>query len=138
MSKQIHMHELYIHISTTTYYKTTQRRRRRRRRRRQRPCRHHAGIESTSNGMWDYGYTNRSILDGMSLRYTKELVGGPRQKPQCLPPPLTTDLSLENITELWRNENDRNVNLWRTYEECIDQDLVTASDNDAYRNDDDD
>jgi hypothetical protein len=92
--------------------------------------RHHAGIERTSNGVWDYGYTNRSLLIDVPLQYTKELVGGPKQKPLCLPPPLTPDLSLEHITELWKDEYDRDVKLWSTYEECIAPGVVTdASDN---------
>lgn len=97
--------------------------------RRQQRLRHHAGIESTSNSLWDYGYTNQSILNDVPLQYTKELVGGPKQKPRCLPPPLTPDLSLEHITELWKNEYDRNVKLWSTYEKCIDRGVVSASDN---------
>ena len=91
--------------------------------------RHHEGIERTSNGVWDYGYTNRSILIDVPLQYTKELVGGPKQKPRCLPPPLTPDLSLEHITELWKDEYDRNVKLWSTYEECIERGGVSASNN---------
>ena len=118
-------------ISTTTTNNKANHQRQRRQRRR-----HHTGIEITSNGIWDYGHTNRSLLTDVSLRYTKELVGGPKQKPRCLPPPLTPDLSLEYITELWNDEHDRNVKLWSTYLECTGRDVVvSASDNnDTYRN----
>jgi hypothetical protein len=54
-------------ISTTTTNNNKRKQQRPRRR-------HHAGIERTSNGVWDYGYTNRSILIDVALRYTKELV----------------------------------------------------------------
>jgi hypothetical protein len=80
--------------------------------------RHHAGVEGTSDGAWDYGYVNRSIY-GVSLRSTKELVGGPRQKPRGIPPPLTPELSLEHITNIWREDSDKKAHLWETNEECM-------------------
>ncbi|KAL7532063.1 hypothetical protein ACHAXR_004407 [Thalassiosira sp. AJA248-18] len=81
--------------------------------------RHHAGVEGKSQGVWDYGY---QPIDGLpTLRATKDLEGGPKQKPRGIPPPLTENLSLEHITQLWRNHTDSNAHLWNTRKECIDQ-----------------
>lgn len=82
---------------------------------------HHAGVEGTSQGVWDYGYKSQLINGLPTLRATKELEGGPRQKPRGIPPPLTRDLSLEHITQLWKNETQSNAHLWDTYKECVDK-----------------
>ena len=84
----------------------------------QRHHRLHAGIEGTSNGVWDYGYHS---IDGLpKLRATKELEGGPIEKPRGIPPPLTHDLSLEHITQLWKEDSESNAHLWNTFKECKD------------------
>ncbi|KAL7435777.1 hypothetical protein ACHAXH_004180 [Discostella pseudostelligera] len=90
--------------------------------------RHHAGVESSSEGVWDYGYSNStSGGDLPTLRGTNELVGGPRRKPRGLPPLLTPELSLEHVTELWKNASDANSHLWKTYDECLDLGMITSN-----------
>lgn len=84
--------------------------------------RHHAGVEGESQGVWDYAYQPDNGLP--TLRATKQLEGGPKQKPRGIPPVLTHDLSLEHITDLWRNESESNAHLWSTYQECVEQDHV--------------
>ncbi|KAL7495395.1 hypothetical protein ACHAWT_003895 [Skeletonema menzelii] len=77
----------------------------------------HAGYERNSNGEWDYGY---QPINGLPhLDATKKLVGGPRQKPRGIPPPLTRDLSLEHISDNWRKDSAENAPLWKTIQECI-------------------
>ena len=80
--------------------------------------RHHAGIEGMSNGQWDYGYKSHAMQGLPKLRDTKQLEGGPRQKPRGIPPPLTETLSLEHITQQWKNATDEASHLWNTYNEC--------------------
>jgi len=81
--------------------------------------RHHAGLETKSQGLWDYGY---QPIDGLPiLRKTKELEGGPKSKPRGIPPPLTDDLSLEHIAQSWKEDGESNAHLWNTLKECIDQ-----------------
>ncbi len=93
--------------------------------------RYHAGVESSSEGVWDYGYSNSTFGGDLpALQGTNELAGGPRRKPRGLPPLLTSELSLEHITELWRNESDAASHLWKTYDECLD--LGTITNNDEY------
>ena len=80
--------------------------------------RYHAGVEHNSEGVWDYGY---EPIDGLpKLRASKELEGGPKQKPRGIPPPLSDELSLEHITQLWRDDTQANANLWSPRNECID------------------
>eukprot|EP00581_Thalassiosira_minuscula_P005440 CAMPEP_0183745746 /NCGR_PEP_ID=MMETSP0737-20130205/66402_1 /TAXON_ID=385413 /ORGANISM="Thalassiosira miniscula, Strain CCMP1093" /LENGTH=775 /DNA_ID=CAMNT_0025981425 /DNA_START=130 /DNA_END=2457 /DNA_ORIENTATION=+ len=80
--------------------------------------RNHAGVQSTSDGTWDYGYRP---IDGLpTLRKEKELEGGPKAKPRGIPPPLTDELSLEHITQEWKKDGDSNAHLWNTLKECID------------------
>lgn len=104
----------------------TQSEQRRWQRRRRRHTRYHAGIESRSEGVWDYGYS-KSMFGAYlpTLRGTNELVGGPRRKPRGLPPLLTPELSLEHVTELWRNESDANSHLWKIDDECLDLDATS-------------
>ena len=90
--------------------------------------RHHAGVESSSEGVWDYGYSNSTFGGNLpALQGTNELVGGPKHKPRGLPPLLTPELSLEHITELWRNESNSNSHLWKTNDECSDIDTSTSN-----------
>ncbi|KAL7548471.1 hypothetical protein ACHAWF_011785 [Thalassiosira exigua] len=80
--------------------------------------RQHAGVPSSSEGKWDYGY-GLPPIDGLpNLRGDKPLEGGPRRKPRGIPPPLTPDLSLEQITRLWTEDAESDARLWRTLEEC--------------------
>jgi lysophospholipase L1-like esterase len=77
----------------------------------------HAGTERNSKGEWDYNY--QSINGLPSLRATKKLGGGPREKPRGIPPPLTTDLLLEHISDSWRQDSVANAPLWKTIPECV-------------------
>ncbi|KAL9182251.1 hypothetical protein ACHAXT_012903 [Thalassiosira profunda] len=81
--------------------------------------RHHAGIEGQSQGVWDYGYQSANGLP--TLRATKKLEGGPKEKPRGIPPPLTADLSLEHITQRWRDDSESNAHKWSTLKECMDK-----------------
>ena len=115
--------------SSPTDHRRSGRRRRGRRR-------HHAGAavegETGDGSTRDRdGHANRTIHRGAPLQSTNELVGGPRRKPRGIPPPLTPELSLEHITELWREESERNAHLWKTHDEC-------AGGADRAINDDDD
>jgi len=80
--------------------------------------RHHAGVEGISKGVWDYGYKSSKLNGLPSLRDSKQLEGGPRQKPRGIPPPLTESLSLEHVTQLWQDDSNANANLWKTSDEC--------------------
>ena len=91
--------------------------------------RHHAGVEGTSNGVWDYGYKSHAMHGLPTLRDTKQLEGGPKQKPRGIPPPLTESLSLEHITQLWKDDSESNADLWNTHGECIE--LGHINDNDV-------
>jgi hypothetical protein len=77
----------------------------------------HAGTERSSKGSWDYDY--HSINGLPPLRATKKLGGGPREKPRGIPPPLTTDLVLEHISDSWREDSVANAPLWKTIPECL-------------------
>ncbi|KAL7478763.1 hypothetical protein ACHAW6_004520 [Cyclotella cf. meneghiniana] len=77
----------------------------------------HAGLESSSKGIWDYAYQNHHGMP--DLRANIELKGGPKHKPRGLPPILTEDLSLENITQLWLDDATANSNLWKNTRECL-------------------
>ena len=95
--------------------------------RRHRGRRLHAGVEDAD------GYdAYRSATDGASSGSTRELAGGPRRRPRGIPPPLSPELSLENITELWNSDSDSNARLWATYGECAN----AGSGNNATTNDD--
>lgn len=76
----------------------------------------HAGIEQHSQGVWDYGYRPHDGLP--QLRATKQLIGGPKQKPRGIPPPLTETLSLEHISQQWQEETELKANLWKSGNEC--------------------
>ncbi|KAL3822186.1 hypothetical protein ACHAXA_008202 [Cyclostephanos tholiformis] len=93
---------------------------------RRRGMRHHAGVD----GVGEYVDANQST-NGAAPRSTRELVGGPRRKPLGIPPPLTPELSLEHITELWRNESNLNAHLWTRHEECATNDHVDDENDDA-------
>ena len=80
--------------------------------------RHHAGVEGKSKGVWDYGYKSSKLNGLPTLRDTKQLEGGPRQKPRGIPPPLTESLSLEHVTQLWQDDSNTNAHLWKTSDEC--------------------
>jgi lysophospholipase L1-like esterase len=78
----------------------------------------HAGIERSSKGEWDYDY--QSINGLPPLRASKKnLEGGPREKPRGIPPPLTNTLSLEHISDTWREDALANAALWKTVPECL-------------------
>ena len=46
------------------------------------------------------------------------LKGGPERKPRGLPPSLTTELSLEHITERWSKEFQSTSHLWKNTTQC--------------------
>ena len=76
----------------------------------------HAGSGRNNNGEWDYGY---ATINGLPpLRATKKLGGGPKEKPRGIPPPLTSDLSLEQISDAWRENSVENAPMWKTIPEC--------------------
>jgi len=77
----------------------------------------HAGTERNNKGEWDYGY--QSINGLPPLQAAKKLGGGPREKPRGIPPPLTRDLSLEHISDEWREDSVENAPLWKTIPECL-------------------
>ena len=76
----------------------------------------HSGNEKKSDGKWDYGYVPENGLP--TLRASKQLEGGPAQKPRGLPPMLTQTLSLERISDVWREDTSENADLWATPSEC--------------------
>jgi len=79
--------------------------------------RYHAGMARYGPGKEDYNFR---ISHGMpQLRDAgKPLKGRPSQKPRGLPPLLTKDLSLENVTEAWLEDSNANADLWKAQEEC--------------------
>eukprot|EP00804_Cyclotella_cryptica_P023088 CCRYP_000332-RA/>CCRYP_000332-RA protein AED:0.27 eAED:0.27 QI:273/1/1/1/1/1/2/314/757 len=86
----------------------------------------HAGLDTNSKGVWDYAYQPHR---GMPyLRANIELKGGPQQKPRGMPPILTDDLSLENITQLWSDDANTNSHLWKSVDECLKDGKVTQED----------
>ena len=95
-------------------------------RRRRGRRRHHAGVV---DGTDDDGRANRT-MHGAPLPSAGGLAGGPRRKPRGIPPPLTPELSLERITELWREDSERNAHLWKTRDECADADRAKNDDDD--------
>jgi hypothetical protein len=57
-----------------------------------------------------------------------KLLGGPKQRPRGLPPALTDDLSLENITQLWLDGAESTNKLWKSATECANKGKVASND----------
>lgn len=47
-----------------------------------------------------------------------QLKGGPKHRPGGLPPKLSGDLSLENISQLWLDDAKATESLWKSVEQC--------------------
>jgi hypothetical protein len=56
------------------------------------------------------------------------LKGGPNQRPRGIPPILTDELSLEEISELWFDDSKKASHLWKRSEECATEGKIANDD----------
>ena len=61
---------------------------------------------------------------GLGLPLETKLKGWPKQRPRGLPPMLTEDLSLENISDIWFNDTKATNHLWKNFTECVAESKV--------------